>query len=121
MELKYHNIKTPKRKGLMSFNSSLIDLFDKNLRIFIQRKIDPMKNQLHQYYLRHTGSVISDFYRTLIYGGLFMIPEIDDKDNAGGINIFDAFIFSYLVEKAWERSSCGADGSVLYKKPVSLD
>lgn len=50
-----------------------------------------------------------------------MIPEIDDKDNAGGINIFDAFIFSYLVEKAWERSSCGADGSVLYKKPVSLD
>lgn len=64
--------------------------------------------------------MIADFYRTLIYGGLFMIPELEDKENVGGMNIFEAFIFSYLVEKAWERSSCGADGSVLFKKPYDL-
>lgn len=39
-DLKYHNIKTPKRKGVVSFDSSLMEEYDKNLRIFLKRKID---------------------------------------------------------------------------------
>lgn len=75
---------------------------------------------MDSFYLRYTGSIISDFFRTLLFGGVLLIPQ-QDAGNSGGINIFEAFTMSYLVEKAWERSSCGADGSVLYKKPTELD
>lgn len=45
--------------------------------------------------------------------------EEDESD--GGITILEAYIFSYLMEKAWEISSTGEEGSVLYIKPTNLD
>lgn len=104
----------------MSFNAAEIDLFDKNLKLFLTRKIKTA-NSMDSFYLRYSGSFIADFYRTLLFGGIMLLPVYDGKPNEGGLNIFEAFTFSYLIEKAWERSSCGADGSVIYKKAQALD
>lgn len=73
-DLKYHNIKTPKKKGIISFNSSVIDLYDKNLKIYLRRKIQN-QTDLDQFYQRYTGSALTDFFRTLLFGGVMLIPE----------------------------------------------
>jgi len=36
------------------------------------------------------------------------------------LNILEGYILSYIMEKAWEISSSGEDGSILHRKPVDL-
>ncbi|KRX11021.1 hypothetical protein PPERSA_01220 [Pseudocohnilembus persalinus] len=124
LELKFNNIKTPKRKGIMSYNSSEEDLFDKNLKVFLRRKMK-RENDLEIYYQRHSGSKIAEFHRILLCGGIYMLPKHEGKpclsDEDGGINFFEYLVFAYLIEKAWERNSTGVNGSVLLKKPLELN
>jgi len=53
--------------------------------------------------IRYVGSRVSDFHRTLMYGGILIYPQKE-------VNIYEAFCLSYLIDKAWDRSSCGQEG-----------
>lgn len=47
----------------------------------------------------------------MLYGGILIFPLKE-------INIYEAFVLSYLIDKAWDRSSCGQEGQILVKKPI---
>lgn len=54
-------------------------------------------------FCRVVGSIVADFHRTMLYGGILIFPLKE-------INIYEAFVLSYLIDKAWDRSSCGQEG-----------
>ncbi|KAL4484943.1 hypothetical protein ABPG74_020120 [Tetrahymena malaccensis] len=107
--LTHPRIKASKRGGIISCDESVLHLSHENISKFIKRK----KISKESYVCRYVGSRVADFHRTLLYGGILIFPQ-------NNVNIFDAFTLSYIIDKAWDRSSCGQDGQVLIKKPNEL-
>lgn len=70
--------------------------------------------------LRYVGSLIADFHRTLLYGGVFSYP-IDKKTQKGKLRLlYEVAPLSFLAEQAGGKA-LGADGkAILEKTPITL-
>jgi fructose-1,6-bisphosphatase I len=68
---------------------------------------------------RYIGSLVADFHRTLLYGGLFMYPA--DKWHANGKLrlLYEAAPLAFIAEQA---GGCGTDGrrNILEIQPTAL-
>ena len=59
------------------------------------------------YKLRYIGSLVADFHRTLLKGGLFMYPK-DTKSPKGKLRLsFEAAPLALIVEQAGGKASTG--------------
>ncbi len=71
-----------------------------------------MENPLGKpYSLRYVGSLVADFHRTLLYGGIFMYPiDYKQKDKPKGKLrlLYEASPLSFLIEQAGGKSIDGA-------------
>lgn len=68
---------------------------------------------------RYIGSLVADFHRTLLYGGIFMYPA-DDKNPDGKLRLlYEAAPFAMLAEQAGGKASNGS-GPVMDMVPRSL-
>jgi fructose-1,6-bisphosphatase I len=71
------------------------------------------------YSARYIGSLVADFHRTLLYGGIFMYPA-DDRNARGKLRLlYEAAPLGLLAEQAGGRASDG-EVSVLDLQPRSL-
>ncbi|MDR1856162.1 MAG: class 1 fructose-bisphosphatase [Desulfovibrio sp.] len=71
------------------------------------------------YSARYVGSLVADFHRTLIYGGIYMYPA-DTKKPEGKLRMMcEAFPLSYLAEQAGGKASDGR-GRILDRTPGHL-
>jgi len=77
--LSHDNIRIPEKGKIFSVNMGYCNYWDENVAAVISHftKADP-ENGL-PYSLRYIGSLVADFHRTLLYGGIFMYPP-DKKD-----------------------------------------
>jgi fructose-1,6-bisphosphatase I len=68
---------------------------------------------------RYIGSLVADFHRTLLYGGIFMYPR--DADNRDGKLrlLYEAAPLAYLAEQAGGRGSTGS-GDICDIHPTDL-
>ena len=58
---------------------------------------------------RYIGSMVSDFHRTLLKGGIFMYPK-DNKNQYGKLRLaFEASPLAFIVENAGGRASTGKE------------
>ena len=68
---------------------------------------------------RYVGSLVADFHRTLLYGGIFMYPA-DDKSPRGKLRLlYEADPLAFVVERAGGRASDGTS-RILEKVPKTL-
>ncbi len=71
------------------------------------------------YSSRYIGSLVADFHRTLLYGGIFMYPA-DSKNTQGKLRLlYEASPLSFICEKAGGRGSNG-ERDILDLEPKSL-
>ena len=77
--LSHENIRIPEKGSIFSVNMGYINYWDENVKAVVDHftKADPEKGL--PYSLRYIGSLVADFHRTLLYGGIFMYPP-DRKD-----------------------------------------
>jgi fructose-1,6-bisphosphatase I len=69
--------------------------------------------------LRYVGSLVSDFHRDLVRGGVFLYPA-DSKNPNGKIRVlYEAAVFAYIAEQAGGAASIGV-GPVLELVPDSV-
>ncbi|UCF20794.1 MAG: class 1 fructose-bisphosphatase [Gemmatimonadota bacterium] len=82
-----------------------------------QLAVDQLKDE--GFSLRYIGSLVADFHRTLLYGGIFMYPA-DAKSPKGKLRLlYEACPLAMVIEAAGGASSDGA-GSILNVEPVEL-
>ncbi len=82
-----------------------------------QRAVDQLKDE--GFSLRYIGSLVADFHRTLLYGGIFMYPA-DAKSPKGKLRLlYEACPLAMVVDEAGGASSNGA-GSILDLEPTEL-
>lgn len=71
------------------------------------------------YSLRYVGSLVADFHRTLLRGGVFLYPPTK-KDPSGKLRLlYEANPMAFLAEQAGGMATDGVR-RILEKKPVSL-
>lgn len=72
-------IKIPEEGKLYSVNEAYWNYWDEATQQIISQFKEPKQNRAHTYSLRYIGSLVADFHRNLLYGGIFMYP-LDYRD-----------------------------------------
>ena len=77
--LSHENIRTPEKGKIFSVNEGNYRYWDEGVRNYIDFLKDPSAGHRQSYTSRYIGSLVADFHRNLLYGGIFLYPA-DRKD-----------------------------------------
>ena len=105
--LSHRDIQMPNKGGTYSANESYYHRWSQGVR----RYIDGLKQEGPQrpYRARYIGSLVADFHRNLLKGGIFLYPE-DSKAPQGKLRLlYEAAPLAYIAEKAGGRASTGTE------------
>ncbi|KAL8254614.1 hypothetical protein R6Q59_032835 [Mikania micrantha] len=104
--LTQEKIQIPKSGKIYSFNEGNYQLWDDKLKKYMDDLKDPGPTG-KPYSARYIGSLVGDFHRTLLYGGIYGYPR-DKKSKNGKLRLlYECAPMSYLVEQAGGKGSDG--------------
>lgn len=115
--LSYPNIQMPKQGGIYSVNDSLATAFPEYCRRFL----DCLKSRTNgsAYRSRYIGSLVADFHRTLLKGGVFLYPPTSCHRDGKLRLLYEANPIAYLAQQAGGMATNGAV-RILDVVPTSL-
>ncbi|XP_009626218.1 fructose-1,6-bisphosphatase, chloroplastic [Nicotiana tabacum] len=116
--LTQENIQIPKAGKMYAFNEGNYQLWDDRLKEYIDHLKEPGPN-CKPYSARYIGSLVGDFHRTLLYGGIYGYPR-DKKSRNGKLRLlYECAPMSFIVEQAGGKGSDGQQ-RILDIQPVEI-
>ena len=121
--LSHPDIKIPERSMYFSVNEGNYSYWDENMRRYINCLKEQDKKNGTPYSARYIGSLVADFHRNLITGGIFLYPK--DKKNpdkpSGKLRLlYEAAPLAYIVEQAGGRAITGDGREIMEIQPEEL-
>ena len=96
--LSHENIQMPKQGHYYSVNEAYRDNFPDKFVDFIQHLRSGELN--HVYSSRYIGSLVADFHRTLLRGGVFMYPPTNTHSQGKLRLLYEANPIAFIAEQA---------------------
>ncbi|GLT92635.1 hypothetical protein SLE2022_104630 [Rubroshorea leprosula] len=116
--LTQENIQIPKAGKIYAFNEGNYQLWDDKLKKYMDDLKDPGPSG-KPYSARYIGSLVGDFHRTLLYGGIYGYPR-DKKSKNGKLRLlYECAPMSFIVEQAGGKGSDGHQ-RILDIQPVEI-
>jgi fructose-1,6-bisphosphatase I len=111
--LHQENIIMPPDGKTYSVNEAYRDKFPTGIRKYLEW------TKQNKYSLRYIGSLVADFHRTLLRGGVFLYPPTTDAPKGKLRLLYEANPIAFLAEQA---GGAGTDGQrrILDKEPTHL-
>ena len=117
--LSHENIQIPEKGAIYSVNEGNINSWNEGVKNFILSLKQPLAAESKPYSARYIGSLVADFHRNLLYGGVFLYPG-DQRNPQGKLRLlYEAIPLAYIVEQAGGAASNG-DQPILDVLPQSL-
>jgi fructose-1,6-bisphosphatase I len=117
--LSHPDIKMPSRGKIYSVNESNTTYWDARMRAYVDWVKQEDKSTLRPRQARYIGSLVADFHRNLLYGGLFMYPG-SRKDPKGKLRLlYEASPLAFVAEQAGGRAIDG-ERRILDLEPTQL-
>ncbi len=117
--LSNENIKIPKKSKIYSVNEGNFNKWSNGMKKFVAYLKESDSDGGRPYSSRYVGSLVADFHRNLLYGGIFLYPA-DSKNTSGKLRLmYEANPLSMIVEQAGGRSSNGKE-RILEIEPQAL-
>ena len=117
--LSHPDIKIPEQGSTYSINEGNSETwFDKQKKLISYLK-EVDKSSGRPYKLRYIGTLVADFHRTLLKGGIFMYPGDRENENGKLRFAFEGAPLAFIVEQAGGRASDGTQ-RVLDVKPSHI-
>jgi fructose-1,6-bisphosphatase I len=113
--LSHENIRTPSRGKIYSINEGNMHFWDSGTRRYIEYVKEDRKDRGHPYSMRYIGSLVADFHRNLLKGGIFLYPGPKGKLRL----LYEASPLAMIVEQAGGSATTGA-ARILDIQPESL-
>ncbi|MEK9135797.1 MAG: class 1 fructose-bisphosphatase, partial [Bacteroidota bacterium] len=111
--LTQENLRMPVKGKTYSINEAYSPLFPDGVRRYLEW------TKSEGYSLRYVGSLVADFHRTLIRGGVFLYPPTE-KEPSGKLRLlYEANPIAFLAEQAGGQATDGRQ-RILEKLPQSL-
>lgn len=110
--LSHEDIRIPPRGKIFSVNEGNYNYWEPNIKRYIEYLKDPQGNHKTNYTSRYIGSLVADFHRNLLYGGIFLYPadKKDPRKPHGKLRLMcEANPMSFIVEQAGGAATTGAD------------
>lgn len=117
--LSHSFIKIPPKGHIYSVNEGNYATWDSGTRAYVDYLKQTDEATDRPYSLRYIGSLVADFHRTLLYGGIFMYPADQAKPEGKLRLIYEASPLAFLIEQAGGMASDGF-GAIRDIQPESL-
>ncbi len=115
----YENIQIPKRSKTYSINEGNYSKWNQELKNYVDDLKSVDSSRRRPYSARYVGSLVADFHRNLLYGGIFMYPG-DSKNPNGKLRLlYEANPLAFIIEQAGGRASDGKE-RILDVVPLDL-
>lgn len=103
--LSHPDIKIPEDGSIYSVNEGNYDQFDRPVKNYI----DYCRNSIEKeaYSARYIGSMVADFHRNLLKGGIFMYPSTTKAPKGKLRLMFEANPMAFLTEQAGGKATDG--------------
>ncbi|MBI2822541.1 MAG: class 1 fructose-bisphosphatase [Acidobacteria bacterium] len=109
--LSHPNILMPKKGKIYSVNEGNARQWDAGTRSYIEYLKETDPPTARPYSLRYVGSLVADFHRNLLYGGIFLYPASykkgKDKPQGKLRLLYEASPLAFLVEQAGGLATTG--------------
>lgn len=116
--LNAENLRMPERGTYYSVNEAYRDAFGEEYRMFL-RQLRRGEVGGRKYATRYVGSLVADFHRTLLKGGVFLYPPTSSHPQGKLRLLYEANPMSMIAEQAGGVATDGAR-RILDVKPSSL-
>jgi len=113
--LSHADIKIPQRGKIYSINEGNINKWDEGTRLYVEHVKKDAKEDGRPYSLRYIGSLVADFHRNLLKGGIFLYPGPKGKLRL----LYEASPLAMIVEQAGGSASTG-NRRILDIQPTDL-
>jgi fructose-1,6-bisphosphatase I len=103
--LSHPDIKIPKDGNIYSINDGIYDRMEPG----VQHYVDYCRNSTTKetYSARYIGSMVADFHRNMLKGGIFMYPSTTDAPNGKLRLMFESNPMAFITEQAGGKATTG--------------
>ena len=117
--LSHPNMMFPETGNIYSVNEGNYIYFPEGVKRYIKYCQENDKETKRPYTSRYIGSLVSDFHRNLIKGGIFIYPGTTKSPSGKLRLLYECNPVAYIAEKAGGKASDGFN-RILEKKPKTL-
>ncbi len=117
--LSHENMKTPEDGKIYSINEGNLMTCSEGVQTYVNWCKQTDKKTSRPYSGRYIGSLVADFHRNLIKGGIYMYPGTTGSPNGKLRLMYEANPLAFIVEQAGGKASTGS-GRILEVKPKDL-
>ncbi len=103
--LSHENIRIPEQGIYYSSNDAYWDTFPQPYRSYLTHLRSGAMGR--RYALRYTGSLVADFHRTLLRGGVFLYPPTDKNPQGKLRLLYEANPVAFIAEQAGGFATAG--------------
>ncbi len=115
--ISHENMRMPESGTIYSVNAAHIDTFPEPYQEFLSYLRSGETGR--QYSLRYIGSLVADFHRTLLKGGIFLYPPTKQHPEGKLRLMYEANPIAFLAEQAGGMATDGRQ-RILDVQPTSL-
>jgi fructose-1,6-bisphosphatase I len=118
--LSHPNMRYPDKGAIYSINEGFYSHFPDGVKKYIKycQEEDPASHR--PYSSRYIGSLVADFHRNLIQGGVYLYPTSSRYPEGKLRLLYECNPMAFIAEQAGGKAVIGAGQPVLDQKPQSL-
>lgn len=106
--LSHPDIKTPTNGSIFSVNEGNLNEFPEGIIEYINWCKGTNKEEKRPYSARYIGSLIADFHRNLLKGGVYLYPPTKKAPNGKLRLLYECNPMAFLVEQAGGKATSGS-------------
>ena len=116
--LSHPDIKIPADGKIYSVNEGNYDQFSDGVKSYI----DYCRNSIDKeaYSARYIGSMVADFHRNLLKGGIFMYPSTSGAPNGKLRLMFESNPMAFITEQAGGKATTGDGKRIMELEPTEI-
>ncbi|MFO7977981.1 MAG: class 1 fructose-bisphosphatase [Bacteroidales bacterium] len=117
--LSHPDMRFPENPSIYSINEGNYVYFPEGVKKYIKYCQEESSETLRPYTSRYIGSLVADFHRNLIRGGVFLYPSTRKNPNGKLRLLYECNPIAYIAEQAGGKASDGLD-RIMEIQPKSL-
>ncbi len=105
--LSHENIRIPENGGIYSINEGNYHRFPQGIKQYLKYCQETDEKSGRPYSARYIGSLVSDFHRNLLKGGIYLYPSTAKTPNGKLRLLYECNPLAFMVEQAGGKASDG--------------
>lgn len=111
--LSHPDMKIPEEGKVYSINQGYYSKFEPSMRQYLDWCLEVDTASKRPYSLRYIGSMVADFHRNLITGGIYIYPSLDGAPKGKLRLLFECAPLALLAEQAGGKATDGKQQRIL--------